>query len=75
MFILKYKLLHFLHGLDKQPPIFPVWETPAYSNAAFRILGYIAANVTNMTVSDALEASIFRPLGLEHTYASKPSDF
>ncbi|KAK4870333.1 hypothetical protein LT330_005387 [Penicillium expansum] len=49
----------FLQGLDQQPPVFPAWETPAYSNAAFRILGYVAANVTNITMVDAFGAAIF----------------
>lgn len=75
IFILLCKFLDFLQGLDQQPPVFPAWETPAYSNAAFRILGYVAANVTNITMVDAFGAAIFRPLGLEHTYASKPPDF
>jgi CubicO group peptidase (beta-lactamase class C family) len=52
-----------------------VWETPAYSNAAFRILGYIAANVSNMTTAGALKTSIIGPLGLNNTYTARPSDY
>lgn len=64
----------FLHGLHKQPPVFPVWATPAYSNANFRILSYVVESLANMDFASTVEKEVLRPLNLTHTYTVKPED-
>lgn len=55
-------------------PVFTPFSTPAYSNAAFRILGYVIESITNMPYGESLDRSILGPLEMTHTYATKPED-
>lgn len=64
----------FLHGLHKQPPVFPPWATPAYSNSNFRILSYVVESLANINFASAVEKNILQPLDLTHTYTVKPQD-
>ncbi|KAJ5832048.1 hypothetical protein N7474_000359 [Penicillium riverlandense] len=68
------EFLQGLQGLDKQPPVFPVWATPSYSNANFRILSYVFESITNMSFATGVEKDVLRPLDLSNTYTIKPQD-
>ncbi|KAJ5620773.1 hypothetical protein N7510_004757 [Penicillium lagena] len=68
------EFLQGLQGLHKQPPVFPVWATPSYSNANFRILSYIFESITNTSFVKGVEKDVLRPLDLSNTYTIKPQD-
>ncbi|EXJ82747.1 hypothetical protein A1O3_06562 [Capronia epimyces CBS 606.96] len=63
----------FLAGLKKRNAVFETFQTPAYSNNAFRILGYVVEQVTQMKYATALQKVVLDPLGLKLTFASTPS--
>ena len=66
--------IEFFQGLPKQPPVFPVWATPAYSNSNFRILSYVVEAITKTDFGTTVENEVLRPLGLSNTYTLKPKD-
>jgi D-alanyl-D-alanine carboxypeptidase len=50
------------------PPLFPPGTTFAYSNTDYVLLGLIIQAVTGHPVGQELQARIFHPLDLRHTY-------
>jgi len=50
------------------PPLFPPGTAFAYSNTDYVLLGLIIQAVTGHPVGQELQARIFHPLGLRHTY-------
>lgn len=67
-------ILEFFQGLPKQPPVFPVFSTPGYSNANFRILSYVIQVITSSSFATAVERDVLDPLSLSNTYTIKPED-
>lgn len=52
--------------------IFAPGETPAYSNYATALAGYIVARVSGMSFDDYMDRHIFGPLGMEHSTFRQP---
>jgi len=52
--------------------IFPPGTTPAYSNYATGLAGYVVARVSGQQFDDYLDAHIFGPLGMQHTTMRQP---
>lgn len=58
--------------MNQRHPIYAPFTTPAYSNAAFEILGYVVENVTAHPYQVVVQKTIFDPLGLRHSSVSTP---
>ena len=54
------------------PRIFPPGVTPAYSNYATSLAGYIVERVSGEPFDDYLERHIFAPLGMRHSSFRQP---
>ena len=52
--------------------IFPAGSTPAYSNYATALAGYIVARVSGESYEDYVDRHIFAPLGMEHSSFRQP---
>jgi len=52
--------------------IFPAGSTPAYSNYATALAGYIVARVSGESFDDYIDRHIFAPLGMEHSTFRQP---
>jgi CubicO group peptidase (beta-lactamase class C family) len=52
--------------------IFAPGTTPAYSNYATALAGYIVARVSGMSFDDYINQHIFAPLGMEHSSFRQP---
>ena len=52
--------------------VYPPGGTPAYSNYATALAGYIVARVSGMTFDDYLDEHIFKPLGMDHSTFRQP---
>jgi CubicO group peptidase (beta-lactamase class C family) len=52
--------------------IFPAGKTPAYSNYATALAGYIVARVAGQSFDDYIEQHIFKRLGMEHSSFRQP---
>lgn len=52
--------------------IFPPGTTPAYSNYATALAGYIVQRVSGVPFDDYIEKNIFQPLGMNHTTFRQP---
>jgi CubicO group peptidase (beta-lactamase class C family) len=52
--------------------IFPAGSTPAYSNYATALAGYIVARVSGESYEDYIDRHIFAPLGMEHSSFHQP---
>lgn len=67
-----------VHPLERYLPthlprqIFPPGTTPAYSNYATTIAGYIVQRVSGMPFDDYIEKNIFQPLRMNHTTFRQP---
>lgn len=51
---------------------FPPGTTPAYSNYATALAGYIVERVSGMSFDDYIEKNIFEPLGMQHSTFRQP---
>lgn len=67
-------MIDFLAALQKRDAVFETFHTPAYSNNAFRLLGYVVEKITHKNYSASLRSLVLEPLGLNLTFASKPQD-
>jgi CubicO group peptidase (beta-lactamase class C family) len=52
--------------------IFPPGTTPAYSNYATALAGYIVERVSGQPFNEYIEANIFKPLGMTHSTFAQP---
>jgi CubicO group peptidase (beta-lactamase class C family) len=52
--------------------LFPPGTTPAYSNYATALAGYIVQRVSGMPFDDYIEQNILQPLGMSHTTFRQP---
>jgi hypothetical protein len=64
----------YLAGLNTAHPIFPVFHTPAYSNAGFTVLGLALQSKRKSSYGDALQRSFLKKLNMSRTTATKPPD-
>jgi CubicO group peptidase (beta-lactamase class C family) len=52
--------------------LFKAGSTPAYSNYATALAGYIVQRVSGQTFDDYMDAHLFKPLGMEHASFRQP---
>jgi CubicO group peptidase (beta-lactamase class C family) len=52
--------------------IFPAGSTPAYSNYATALAGYIVARTSGMAFDDYIDQHLFAPLGMQHSTFRQP---
>ncbi|KAK4220309.1 D-alanyl-D-alanine-carboxypeptidase/endopeptidase AmpH [Rhypophila decipiens] len=58
----------FFNGLLQTYPSYAPWTTPAYTNTGYQILAYALEAIKGRKFEDMMKDSIFKPLGLTHTY-------
>ncbi|KAI8633034.1 putative penicillin-binding protein [Xylariaceae sp. FL1651] len=63
----------YFQGLVQRHPVFAPQSTPVYSNAAFRILGYVLEAMGGASFSALLQSIVLKPLGLTDTSATLPT--
>lgn len=61
-------------GLRLVPPSWAPYTTPGYSNLGYQLLAYALEQITGKKFPDMLRDDVLTPLGLAHTYYSKPPD-
>ncbi|GME48623.1 beta-lactamase-like 1 [Neofusicoccum parvum] len=66
--------IEFLQGLNKLGAYFPAFESPTYSNAGFRLLGYAMENMTGEPFDTTFKRTIADKLGLSATTVTTPQD-
>ncbi|KAF3066495.1 putative beta-lactamase-like 1 [Daldinia childiae] len=64
----------FFNGISLFYPSLAPFQTPAYSNVAFQLLGYALETITGKTFQTLMEESVIRPLGLNNTFLKAPED-
>ncbi|KAL3954280.1 hypothetical protein ACCO45_012236 [Purpureocillium lilacinum] len=63
----------YFEGFIKRRPVLPPFTAPVYSNAAYRILGYVVEAIAGSPYDAVLARSVLRPLGLKKTSTASPS--
>ncbi|GJN80043.1 hypothetical protein PLIIFM63780_003567 [Purpureocillium lilacinum] len=63
----------YFEGFIKRHPVLPPFTAPVYSNAAYRILGYVVEAIAGSPYDAVLARSVLRPLGLKKTSTASPS--
>src|SRR5947209_1213356 len=61
---------YLVHHMPKR--IFPPGTTPAYSNYATTMAGYVVQRVSGKPFNDYINESILKPLGMQHTTFAQP---
>jgi CubicO group peptidase (beta-lactamase class C family) len=56
-----------------RPPVFEPWTQPAYANNGFSLLGLTIEALTNKTLAQIYNESIFNPLGMSNSFSVTPS--
>ncbi|KAI6087749.1 beta-lactamase/transpeptidase-like protein [Hypoxylon rubiginosum] len=64
----------FFAGIGKFYPSLAPFQTPAYSNVAFQLLGYALETITGKSFQTLMEDSVIGPLGLNNTFLRAPDD-
>ncbi|OTB02205.1 hypothetical protein M426DRAFT_13785 [Hypoxylon sp. CI-4A] len=64
----------FFEGLNKLPPSFSPYVTPAYSDIGYTLLGYALEQMTGKSFGQLVQDKVILPLGLNHTFYSTPKD-
>ncbi|KAI0134917.1 beta-lactamase/transpeptidase-like protein [Daldinia grandis] len=64
----------FFNGISLFYPSLAPFQTPAYSNVAFQLLGYALETITGKTFQTLMEESVIKPLGLNNTFLKAPED-
>ncbi|KAI0844382.1 beta-lactamase/transpeptidase-like protein [Daldinia vernicosa] len=64
----------FFNGISLFYPSLAPFQTPAYSNVAFQLLGYALETITGKTFQTLMEESVIKPLGLNNTFLTAPDD-
>ncbi|KAI8626024.1 beta-lactamase/transpeptidase-like protein [Xylariaceae sp. FL1651] len=64
----------FFAGLNKLPPSFSPFVTPAYSDIGFTLLGYALEQMTGKPFQQSFEDKLVKPLNLSHTFYTTPND-
>ncbi|KAI5861322.1 beta-lactamase/transpeptidase-like protein [Durotheca rogersii] len=64
----------FFKGLERLPPSFSPFVTPAYSDIGFTLLGYALEKMTGKPFSKMVQDKVIKPLGLSRTFYSAPKN-
>ncbi|KAI8957519.1 beta-lactamase/transpeptidase-like protein [Daldinia sp. FL1419] len=64
----------FFNGIGSFYPSLAPFQTPAYSNVAFQLLGYALETITGKTFQTLMQESVIQPLGLNNTFLKAPED-
>ncbi|KAI0173261.1 beta-lactamase/transpeptidase-like protein [Hypoxylon sp. FL1284] len=64
----------FFRGIGRFHPSLAPYQTPAYSNVAFQLLGYALETITGKPFQAIMEESVLGPLGLTNTFVRAPND-
>ncbi|KAI1090268.1 beta-lactamase/transpeptidase-like protein [Rostrohypoxylon terebratum] len=64
----------FFQGIGSFYPSLAPFQTPAYSNVAFQLLGYALETITGRTFQALLDETVIKPLGLNNTFLRAPED-
>ncbi|KAI2619152.1 beta-lactamase/transpeptidase-like protein [Hypoxylon sp. NC1633] len=64
----------FFQGITSFYPSLAPFQTPAYSNVAFQLLGYALETITGRTFETLLDDTVIGPLGLKNTFLRMPDD-
>ncbi|KAL6351703.1 hypothetical protein LRP88_15020 [Fusarium phalaenopsidis] len=65
--------VEYFEGFIQRHPIFATHSTPVYSNAAYRILGYVLERLSGKSYHDLLQSSVVKPLRLSGTGTERPT--
>ncbi|KAH9205052.1 beta-lactamase/transpeptidase-like protein [Leptodontidium sp. 2 PMI_412] len=61
-------------GFASRSPVFPTFQTPVYSNAAFQIFSLALSRITGKDFKTLMDEALFKPLNLSRTSYTKPDD-
>lgn len=64
----------FAESVRTQTPIFETWTSPAYSDLAFMLLGFVISAKTGMPIESAYQQHIFEPLGMDSSSSVLPTE-
>ncbi|KAI2472479.1 beta-lactamase/transpeptidase-like protein [Annulohypoxylon bovei var. microspora] len=64
----------FFQGIGLFYPSLAPYQTPAYSNVAFQLLGYALETITGKTFETLLDETVIKPLELNSTFLRAPED-
>ncbi|KAM5370630.1 hypothetical protein ACJZ2D_008456 [Fusarium nematophilum] len=65
----------FYKRFGERPPVYePFSANTVYSNAAYALLGFVIEKVSGMSSEAFIKKTIWKPTGMDHTFASKPDD-
>ena len=62
----------FLKGFASRHPVFPTFQTPVYSNAAFELLAIALSRITGKDFKTLFDEALIKPLHLSRTSYDKP---
>jgi hypothetical protein len=62
----------FMEELGRRQFVNAPNTTPAYSNSAFALLGYVLESIAGVSYEEAMQRSLIEPLGLKHTFGMIP---
>ncbi|KAI1134099.1 beta-lactamase/transpeptidase-like protein [Hypoxylon sp. FL0543] len=62
----------FFEGLQRLPPSFSPFVTPAYSDIGYTLLGYALEQMTGKSFGQMVQDRIIKPLGLNRTFYTTP---
>jgi CubicO group peptidase (beta-lactamase class C family) len=65
--------MQLVDGIRNEKPAFPPGESWMYSNSGYLFLGIIIEKTSGMKYADYMQAKLFTPLGLEHTFVEDES--
>lgn len=63
----------YFEGFTQRHPVFSPYSTPIYSNAAYRLLGYVLERLSGKPYHDLIETSVLRSLDLNHSGTKRPT--
>ncbi|KAI1799687.1 beta-lactamase/transpeptidase-like protein [Daldinia bambusicola] len=64
----------FFKGIGSFHPSLAPYQTPAYSNVAFQLLGYALETITGKAFQSLMQETVIKPLGLNNTFLKAPED-
>lgn len=64
----------FFKGYLKQHPVSRPYTMAAYANAGFRLLNYVVQKVVKSSYGEAIQTTVFKPLGLSKSSTSRPKE-
>ncbi|EED13547.1 penicillin-binding protein, putative [Talaromyces stipitatus ATCC 10500] len=65
-------LQEYFQGFIQRHPVFSPETTPVYSNAAYRILGYVLETLSGTSYESLLRSSVLEPLNLSQSSTHRP---